>query len=872
MRISILFTVLLLFSFLKTNAQCDLVNGLQIIDAPNISITANAECTDADGWTHYYNSDNGFLILSINKNGQNIGDLNAGLAVSSLTRPDYGNVGFNLSHADYINFDIWMVSNRSWQISGATSVNNPIQIRSYFNQTDTSDINKLKTNLGIFFPYDIIEKTAIFNIGDGNGLDAYSTVTQPVNAVFGLYNTTSAPPASYGVHNGYFYGEYEVYSTDIAGGTGLLIFTSNPPVAIAGKVAKPNGIPVPNVNLSVPGGSTVMSSQSGIYSMPDLNIGLDYELIPEKNTGHGEDISVADLIYLSRHLSGLQDFSTPFQYIAADVDNNTIITQNDVEEILDLLLGETIEFNNNTSWRFVPQSYNFPNQNDPFTPPFPESLKYTDLMDSLFNENFTGIKIGDIGDGMPDSTPALNTIFVLPEVNTCSPGEEIVFELTANDFQGLRGFQFTLEWDKDVMSFIGIDNYNLMGLDAQSIGTNSASDGLLTFAWFNPFQMGTSLSDGSTICELRFVVTGNINDTTPLSFTNTGITDVLIVHQNLTEKVPAFINGNTTVGNNATIGANAIIEPADCDGTPTGSIDLSVSGVVQPVAYEWSNGAATEDIDMLIVGTYTVTVTDASGGCPKVVSFDIPVGGEFEVEAEVTSMTCPTVLDGSIDLNISGGSPPFIYQWSNGNDTEIIDGLYQGMYYVTVTDAAGCTQDAAYEIENPNRIFPVVMVMNSNNPGTSNGSIMIQNIIGGFPPFTFSWSNGADTQSIMDVPLGHYAVTITDEMGCGHVFGYLIHDLMVSTKEMDDIEFKMGVFPNPMNANTHYTLMIDSPIKTDIEAFVYSPNGQLISQNNLPVQEGLNHFSLLSPNTSSLYFIKIIYKNETAGWLKMVVR
>lgn len=871
MRIFTLVFTLLLFCFPKLKAQCDFINDLPIIDSPSTSSIANAECTDADGWTHYYNSDEDRLILSIQKNGQDIGDLNNGLVISSATRADYGNVGFNLSNADYINFDIWMVSNRSWQITGATPISNPIQIRSYFNQTDTSDINQLKTNLGIFFPFDLIEKTVLFNVSDGGGLDAYSTVTQPLGAVFGFYNTNSAPPATYGQNNNYFYGEYEIYSTDIAGGTGLLIFTSNPPVSVSGKVAKPNNTPVPNTNIAVPGGSTVMSNSSGFYSMPDLNIGLDYELIPEKNTNHREDISVVDLIALSRHLAGLEIFSSPYQHIAADADNNTLINQSDLDEILNLLLGETDQFNNNTSWRFVPELYNFPDPSNPFTPAFPESLIYMDLADSLFNENFTGVKIGDIGEGSINPNPDLNTTFILPEVNTCNPGEEIVFELTTNDFEGIKGFQFTLEWDKNVMSFIDIDNYNLTGLTTQNIGLNSVTDGYISLAWFNPSQMGTTLPDGATICELRFVTTGNVNDTTPLSFTN-DITDVLVVHQNLSEQIPDFINGTTSIGNNSVIGADAIVEPAECDGSPTGSIDLMVTGTVAPVMFEWSNGALTEDINMLIAGSYTVTITDASGGCPKVASFDIPTGGEFEIEADVFPMTCPTVVDGSIDVNIVGGAAPFTYQWSNGDDSALIDGLFEGMYSVTVTDAAGCTQETEFEIENPNRIFPVVMVMNSNNTGTSNGSIIINDIISGFPPFTFSWSNGATTQSIMDVPPGHYSVTITDELGCGHVFGYLIHDLMVSTDDINDIKFNMGIFPNPTEANTHFNFMIESPIKTDIEVSIWNPNGQMVNEHNLSLQEGTNHFPLPSPDVSGLYFIKLVYENKPAGWLKMVVR
>ncbi len=872
MRIVTLITTLLLFFLSKLNAQCDFINALNIIDAPSTAIAANEECTDADGWTHYYNTDSNFLIISIKKNGQDIGSLDIGLNITSSTRADYGNIGLNLSNADYIDNEVWLAANRSWQITGALPITDPIQIRFYVNDKDFNDIVALQQSLGISFNLDF-DKLNMYTISEGNALDAYSTVTQPAAAIFTFYDMApgASPDWASGMQNGFLYGEYESSSTDIAGSVGVLFFVNNPAVAISGNIAKPNAVPVPDVSVSVLGGTTVITDLLGNYTMPNLNTNLDYQLIPTKDTDHLESISTIDLLRLAMHLGNIENFSSPYQYIAADANNDTEIDLSDLSEILSLLLGETDEFLNNTSWRFVPQSYSFPNPSDPFMPPFPESINYMDLADSLFNQNFTGVKIGDVGEASFTLPPPLNTTFMLPEIGTCNPDEEVVFELSVEDFENMRGFQFTLEWDKDVMSYVSVDNITLPGLTAQNIGVSSAADGFITFAWINPVPTGTTLTDGEVICELRFVTTGNVNDTTPLSFTS-NITDALAVYQNLTEAFPAFIDGKTTIGINAAINADAFIEPADCDGSAIGSIDLTITGAVLPVTFEWSNGEMTEDISMLAPNIYTVTITDASGGCPKVESFEILPGGQFDVDADVMPMSCPNVLNGSIDLNITNGAAPFTYQWSNGKNTEAISGLYQGVYSVTVTDAAGCTKTASFEIENMNRIVPIVTVMNSSNSGSSNGSIIINGITGGFPPFTFQWSNGATTQSIMDVPPGNYAVTISDDIGCGHVFGYLIHDLMVATNEVNGIVLKVGVFPNPMFAGNHFTLAIESPESGDVEAVVFAASGQSVSRSAIHLQEGMNERLLPAPSTSGLYFIQIIYEAEPAGWLKIVVR
>jgi len=53
---------------------------------------------------------------------------------------------------------------------------------------------------------------------------------------------------------------------------------------------------------------------------------------------------------------------------------------------------------------------------------------------------------------------------------------------------------------------------------------------------------------------------------------------------------------------------------------------------------------------------------------------------------------------GAIDVTVSGGTPPYLYHWDNNQQTEDLSNLIAGVYSISVTDSAGCSLAAFYEI------------------------------------------------------------------------------------------------------------------------------------------------------------------------------
>ncbi len=852
-------------------AQCGDLSSLQVINMGNQVLFADTECTDNDGWTHYYNSANNRILLSIKKNGQDIGSIDAGMSVQAGTLTGYSTGAFNLSDADYINDDLWVVANRFWKVTGANTISQPVSVRFYFTSTDVFDIAGTVDDFGFFVdePDDLL----MFTLGNANSLDPLATVTQPFNAVFTLYDMVPGPAPDWtsGEFNGFPYGEFEVSTLDIGGGAGFLIFQTGDLLAISGNIKKTTGPPVEDVTVVAASISSDISDADGDYTCSGLISGANYEVVPTKDINHSEYISVADLVAITRHLIGVELLSSPYQIIAADANDDQILSFIDVAQIRAVLLGDAPDFPNNTSWRFVPESHVFPNPADPFTGGFPESITVNNLQDSLFDQNFIGIKIGDVVDDGTATPPALNTTFSLPDLSTCNPGDTVSFPLQVTDFQNIRAFQFSMEWDENVMEFLAVKNFGLANFTAASVGTSGAADGRLSFAWIGLTPNGSILPDGTTICQVQFVVNGDIGDATSLGFTDAP-TDMILIHQNFSQVLPGTNSGGLTVDNSSGISANASLTLPGCEGEPIGGINLTVTAGVAPFTYLWSNGATTQDLSGIAGGNYAVTVTDASGGCPMVFFFELPLTSAFELDGVSFDMTCPYQIDGEIDLSVDGGVPPYTYLWSNGSTKQDPRNLFEGTYTVTVTDAAGCTGTTSFTIGNPNKISPVIMVKNASNGTTSNGAVNILQINGGVPPFQFLWSTGATTQSLQNVPAGDYFVTITDGLGCNHVFGYEVFGLFTSAFEADGALAAATLYPNPVQAGQMLSLSLEMLTAGEVTVIIFSPEGKIVGREVFQISQGQHLRELKAPDVSGFYFLQIQMDGELAGWLKLVVR
>ena len=204
-----------------------------------------------------------------------------------------------------------------------------------------------------------------------------------------------------------------------------------------------------------------------------------------------------------------------------------------------------------------------------------------------------------------------------------------------------------------------------------------------------------------------------------------------------------------------------------CFGSSNGDINITVAGGTPIYHYSWTGPSGytsgTEDISSLSAGSYHVIITDMNG-CTVSGSYNLTQPPLITSTVATTPATC-SAANGSVVLNINGGTQPFGTTWSNGSSTEDLHNVVGGIYTVLITDANGCIHRDTATVQKISIITVSAVVSGIMCYGNSEGYINLT-VNNGTAPFIYTWSNGASTENISSLTAGEYSVTVTDGNGC----------------------------------------------------------------------------------------------------------
>jgi len=211
----------------------------------------------------------------------------------------------------------------------------------------------------------------------------------------------------------------------------------------------------------------------------------------------------------------------------------------------------------------------------------------------------------------------------------------------------------------------------------------------------------------------------------------------------------------------------SITNHVSCFGLTDGSAQISASGGTSTgtYLYAWPDGTSTNGHNALASGDYIVTATD-NNGCQDTAIVSITEPSKIDIAFDTDSTSCSNSTDGRSRSIVSGGTKPYIYNWSNGISDTLIENVDAGIYTLDIQDNNGCIATKNDTIFAPDTLkLSIASIANATCNGGSNGSINI-NISGGSSPYTFGWNSGETTQNITSAPAGNYTLSVTDSHNC----------------------------------------------------------------------------------------------------------
>lgn len=208
-----------------------------------------------------------------------------------------------------------------------------------------------------------------------------------------------------------------------------------------------------------------------------------------------------------------------------------------------------------------------------------------------------------------------------------------------------------------------------------------------------------------------------------------------------------------------------------CVNGQDGSLTINAFGGMAPYSYNWDDGSEGFQRMNLGAGTYSVTVTDMNG-CSLNSSITLNNPQPISIIQNITHpVSCINSTDGALTATVTGGTPPYTYNWENGSTSPSASNLGCGSHAVTITDANGCSRTAIFGLNCPT-VMQVSITPTSDFGGyhvscpESNDGVAEVSVQFGFPPYSYKWSNDEVNQVANNLSRGINGLTVTDFNGC----------------------------------------------------------------------------------------------------------
>lgn len=197
---------------------------------------------------------------------------------------------------------------------------------------------------------------------------------------------------------------------------------------------------------------------------------------------------------------------------------------------------------------------------------------------------------------------------------------------------------------------------------------------------------------------------------------------------------------------------------------------------------------------------------------------------------DIVNVNCNGQADGEVYFSGTGDAP-YSYQWVNENSAGTSnDQLGAGQYTFTITDVNNCTEIINLDITEPDSMLAYYSLLPSSGESISDGSVLLDSIVGGIPPYTFFWNTGASTSEIVNLLPGTYNLTITDSNGCLLEQNFVIDFVDGIGTFTGNQNNQFNIFPNPNEETKPFGLEYKISELGIWKAELFRSNGQNLKE------------------------------------------
>ncbi len=294
------------------------------------------------------------------------------------------------------------------------------------------------------------------------------------------------------------------------------------------------------------------------------------------------------------------------------------------------------------------------------------------------------------------------------------------------------------------------------------------------------------------------------------------------------------------------------IQNVVCNGDKSGSVKANFSGGTAPYSYSWNTAPITTDAYLKNVpaGSYVFHLIDTNA-CFLRDTITLTQQDTILTTADISDVTCAGLSNGSIRLQVKGGTPPFTYKWSHDSTLNFPDAfdLKAGRYNLTLTDAYSCTQSYIFDVREPDTLKIHLNLTKHIRCFNQNDGAISVSISGGTLPYDLQWNTNPPSRilSLDSLKAGKYNASVTDQNGCADSLQVILTEPLRLTGTFDSL-----ASPNCFQSPTGF---VRYKAGGGVRPYKYSFNFTSESNDsfNAAVKAGMIHLKLTDANGCVLY-------------------